>query len=186
SAPEPRLYHAFFVIINQFHRHPDRLITLVESQALIQHRYDLIEGSKQHQSFGKCGDPRKPPEIAGIFSAHRIHALPLSFPGNGTSQMILAYAYPFRYCRRRNRFAGFHKLFYFPEYPGMTDGRTTNHNAVNAVPVFVVKRFLRTVDVAIAENGDMYARIVFHLPDQLPVGDTFIHLAAGTAVNGKR
>ena len=40
-------------------------------------------------------------------------------------------------------------------------------------------------DVAVADDGDVYARIPLHLADESPVGLTCVHLCAGTTVDGQ-
>src|ERR1044071_3604980 len=76
-------------------------------------------------------------------------------------------------------------MFYLPEYPGVADCSTPYHNAINTIPVAVVQRFLGAVNIAVSEDGYVYAGIIFYFGYQCPVGFTFVHLAACTSMNGK-
>src|SRR4051812_24574515 len=77
-------------------------------------------------------------------------------------------------------------MFDLLEDPGVTDGRTANHNAINSVPVFVFNCFLGRVYITISENGNLYPRVFFYACNMRPVGRAFIKLAPGSAMNRKR
>ena len=75
--------------------------------------------------------------------------------------------------------------FLTTEYPRTAEGRSANHHSVDAVcvegPVSIVQR----LDVAIANDRDMDARITLYLTDKRPVGIARVHLTAGATMNGQ-
>jgi len=73
-------------------------------------------------------------------------------------------------------FTGPDKMFDFVKYPWIPDGRSSDHNSVNAKPVFVFFCLLGRVDVTIAKNRDPDPWIVFNPCDQGPVGIAFVEL----------
>src|ERR1700761_8494417 len=85
----------------------------------------------------------------------------------------------------RMKLSGFLKMLYLAKYPGITDRRTTDHDPVHTIPVPVFQRPFRTVDIAVAEDGDMNAGIVLHFCDQRPVRVALVHLIARTSVDGQ-
>ena len=71
------------------------------------------------------------------------------------------------------------------EYPGAAEGGTANHDSINAVGVKGTVGIAERLDVAIADDGYMDARIPFDFTYQRPVGLTRVHLASGSSVNGQ-
>ena len=84
-----------------------------------------------------------------------------------------------------HQFSGMQVVFNLPKNPGIANGCATNHDAIYAIPVFIFQRFLWTINISIAKNGNMDAGIIFYFGNQRPVGLTFIHLRAGAAMDGK-
>src|SRR5690606_19595058 len=70
-------------------------------------------------------------------------------------------------------------MFDLSEYPGITDSGPADHDTVYPVTVFVFHCFLRTVYIAVSEDGYMNAWVVFYFSDKCPVGIALIHLATG-------
>src|SRR5665213_1263674 len=92
--------------------------------------------------------------------------------------------YPFGDSRFFQVLAGVKVMFYFAEYPGITDGRPADHHPVNAKLHAPHRGLFRRIDIAVPKNGDMYPRISFDLAYQRPVGNAFIHLRTRTAMDG--
>src|SRR5579872_5872361 len=97
--------------------------------------------------------------------------------------MRAANLYAFGNCGFFKEFAGVKKMFYFAENPGIPDGCAANHHAINAEFHAPGGCFLWRIDVTITKNGDINSRISFDLAYQSPVGNAFIHLRTGAAVN---
>ena len=74
-------------------------------------------------------------------------------------------------------------MFYLPEYPWITNSCTADHDTINPITIFIFQCFLRAVNIAITENWDVNAWVVFYFGDQRPVGLAFIQLASCAAMN---
>ena len=78
--------------------------------------------------------------------------------------MRAAYLHAFFHRGSGKQGAGLHVVFYFAEYPWITDGGPADHDAVHAITVFVFQRFLRAVYISVPKDwtsqSDHYA---FHL-----------------------
>src|SRR5690242_10226068 len=96
--------------------------------------------------------------------------------------MLADNIYPLLKCWCSKLFAGLYIMLYFIKYPGITDGRTAYHNAINAITVLIFQRLLCTVNIPITKNGYLYAWVVFHFCNQCPVSFSFIHLHSCTAM----
>ena len=72
------------------------------------------------------------------------------------------------------------------EYPRTAERGATYHHRIHAVAVERVARLLGRADVAVADDGDVYARVALHLADERPVGVARVHLCARSAVYGER
>src|SRR5689334_5025224 len=83
-------------------------------------------------------------------------------------------------------FAGLNKMLDLIKYPGITDRCTTDHYAIYTVPVFIFERFFGGINISIAEDRDLNARVVFHFRDQCPVRLAFVKLRPGPAMNCQR
>src|ERR1700761_5569117 len=87
-------------------------------------------------------------------------------------------------CGFFKEFAGIEKMFDLAEYPGVPDSRPAYHHAVHTKFHPPGRGLLWRVDIAVAKNGDFYARIALDLADQRPIGNAFIHLRTRAAVDG--
>ena len=76
-------------------------------------------------------------------------------------------------------------FIYLLEYPRASKCGTSNHYGIDTIAVERLLGLPGAGDVAIADDGDMYARIVLHLAYERPVGLTSIHLAARAPVDGE-
>src|SRR5574344_816738 len=74
---------------------------------------------------------------------------------------------------------------YLRDYPGTTECGPAHHDGIYAIAFKGRFGFLRGGDVAIADDGDMDARIALHLADERPVGFAGVHLCTGSAVDGE-
>ena len=86
---------------------------------------------------------------------------------------------------RGKLFARLQVMLHFLEYPRPSEAGTAYHDGVHAVALEALEGTLRGGDVAVADDGDVYARILLHLADEGPVGFARVHLRAGTAVDGQ-
>ena len=77
-------------------------------------------------------------------------------------------------------------MLHLLEDPRTAKAGSANHDTIHAVAVKAFARTLGGGDVAIADDGDVHAWIVFHLANQGPVGLTGVHLRASAAMNGQR
>ena len=69
-------------------------------------------------------------------------------------------------------------MFDVPEDPGIADGATADHDAIHPVLIAVGFGFFRTIDVAIAKNGDLDVRVLFDFLDVGPISGAFVLLFA--------
>ncbi len=116
--------------------------------------------------------------------AHFVNANKGAFPFNTFLQMLAYHSHAFINRRWLQHFTRFKIMFNLPEYPWITDRRAANHNAIHTVTVFIFHCLLRAVNIAITENRNGNARVIFHFPDQGPVSLSFVHLHARAAMNG--
>ena len=72
------------------------------------------------------------------------------------------------------------------EEPRLTEGGAAYHDGIYAILVEGTVGISQRLDVAIADDGDMDARILLYLANQRPVGLTGIHLAARATMDGQR
>lgn len=72
------------------------------------------------------------------------------------------------------------------EYPWAAEGGASYHDGIHSVAVEGVACLLGSADVAVADDGDVYARIALHLAYQRPVGFARVHLGTCASVNGER
>ena len=72
------------------------------------------------------------------------------------------------------------------EYPRASEGGATHHHRVYAIALKRRLCLLRRGDIAVADDGYMYARVALHLADERPVRLTSVHLRTCSAVYGER
>ena len=72
------------------------------------------------------------------------------------------------------------------EYPWAAEGGASYHYGIHTVAVEGIAGLLGSADVAVADNGDVDARIALHLAYQRPVGIARVHLCPCASVNGER
>src|SRR4051812_41316552 len=80
--------------------------------------------------------------------------------------------------------AGGKKMFYFPEYPWITNGSTAYHHAIGTVFQPPISRFFGRIDVTITKNRDLHTRVFLDVAYERPVGFALVHLCTGTAMYG--
>ena len=76
-------------------------------------------------------------------------------------------------------------LFMAVENPRTAEGGSANHHRIYAVALEGKLGFLWSRNIAVTDDRNMDAGIVFHLSDEAPVGFTRVHLASGSAVDGE-
>ena len=74
----------------------------------------------------------------------------------------------------------------FLENPWAAESGTPHHDGIHPVAVETLTGTFGRGYVAIADDGNRHARIVFHLADERPVRFAGVHLRPGTAVYGQR
>src|SRR5690606_11238552 len=119
-----------------------------------------------------------PLKIIGVMPAHFQYTQALSFPLNRAEQMFARSIHPFLKSRNGQQFAGLIIMFYLAENPWVANARPANHDSIHSVAVFVLHRFLGSVDIAIAKHRNLHAWVVAYFGDQAPVGLAFVHLGA--------
>ena len=76
---------------------------------------------------------------------------------------------------------------FFPaEYPGTAEGGAPYHHSIHPIGVEGSVGIRQRLDVAIADDGDVDARIPLHLTDECPVGVARVHLCSCASVDGQR
>ena len=75
--------------------------------------------------------------------------------------------------------------FLTTEYPRTSEGGATNHDGIDAIGVESLVGIVQRLDVAIANDGDMDARIALYFTDEGPIGIAGVHLTAGATMNGQ-
>ena len=99
--------------------------------------------------------------------------------------MFFSDPYSFCHIGRDKRLAIFNKMFDLIKDPWIANSSTTDHDPVNTIAVFIFQRFLRRIDVAVTENGNLDARIFFILPIRSsPL--SLCTTAAGAAMDSER
>ena len=73
----------------------------------------------------------------------------------------------------------------FLEYPRTAKGGATHHDRIYTILFKTAECICTGGDVAIANNGDVHARIALHFANQRPIGFSCVHLATCTTVNGQ-
>src|SRR5216684_3006673 len=106
-------------------------------------------------------------------------------PIHGLAQVQPADGQPLLQGRRRMQPAHLPQMADLPEYPGIPDGSATNHDAIHSITVFIFQCLLRTVDIPVSKDGDLYTGVIFYFPDEGPVCPAFIKLVACPAMYGE-
>ena len=70
------------------------------------------------------------------------------------------------------------------EDPRPTKGGAADHAGIHTIVLESAAHVFAGRQVAIADDGYVYARIAFDFADQAPIGFALIHLCAGAAVDG--
>ena len=116
-------------------------------------------------------------------SAHLEDAARRSFQRQRKPELPFRKRDPLSHAQRRKQFACREIVFDFLEDPWMPEGRPRHHDTVNAVAVEGFFCQLRRSDIPVPDDRNMHARVVFHFPDQCPVGFSLVELAAGPAMD---
>ena len=77
-------------------------------------------------------------------------------------------------------------IAYLFEDPRTAKGGAAHHDGIHAIAFEGRLGLLGRGDVAVADDGDVDARVALHLANQGPVGLAGVHLCAGAAVDGQR
>src|SRR3546814_7287876 len=83
-------------------------------------------------------------------------------------------------------FAGFEVMADFPEDPGVSNGGTTDHDAVHLVCNPPCRRFFYRVYIAVPENGNTDQGGAPDFPDECPVGRDVVQMGTGEEGEGER
>lgn len=124
-------------------------------------------------------------EVVGVVTTHFENADDRPLPFYGTKQVVANGARPLLDGWRGKMLTGCKEMFDLVEDPGIADGGPADHDAVDAVAIFVCKGFFGRIDVSITEDRNMNAGILFHFCNEGPVGFAFVKLGARAAVNGE-
>ena len=81
-------------------------------------------------------------------------------------------------------FAGFYIMLHFFEYPGASEAGTSDHDGIYPIEVKTFFGTLRCGYISIADDRNMYARILLYLAYQGPIRFTGIHLCTCASVDG--
>ena len=119
-------------------------------------------------------------------AAHFEDAHVFAFDFQRFSQVLLGDLHPLADRWLGQHFARGKVVFHLAEYPRAPVGRAADHHAVHAVAVEHFGRFRPRIHIAVADDRDMYPRIVLHLADQRPVGFAAVHLGPCAAVYRER
>ena len=76
-------------------------------------------------------------------------------------------------------------MFHFAENPGTAYAASTDHNGIHSILFETLFTDFGGSDIAITDDRDLHAGILFYLADQCPVCLSGIHLCSGTSVDGK-
>src|SRR5690606_2805721 len=87
------------------------------------------------------------------------------------------------YCRWWQQLSRREIMLHLLEEPWVTDGRTSNHNAIYSVFITIFQSLLRGIDIPITKNWNFDTRIILHLGNQRPIGLALVHLHSGAPVN---
>lgn len=88
-------------------------------------------------------------------------------------------------CERRVFGTAVEQVAHLLEYPWAAEGGASYHHGINAIAVEGVACLLGSADVAVADDGDVYARVALHLAYQRPVGIARVHLCTCASVYGQ-
>src|SRR5258708_12583231 len=91
-------------------------------------------------------------------------------------QVPLADSHPFLHRRRRQPFSGSDIMPDLPEDPGVPDGCAPDHDPIHPITILVFQRLLRTIDIPVAEDGNMDPGIILHLPNHRPLPFSLLQL----------
>ena len=101
-------------------------------------------------------------------------------------QLFLQYVYLFIDVKRRIVRFSVEIVTHLFKDPGLPKRCPANHDSIYAKTLESLFGFLRRSNVAIANDRNVDARIVFHLANQRPISISGVHLTACAAVNGQR
>src|SRR4051812_11788854 len=117
---------------------------------------------------------------------HLVDTNDRTFPCNRLPKVTFTYCHSFFHSRRSKVFPALHIMMNLTKDPGIPDSSTTDHNTVYPIPVPVFHRFLRTVNISITKDRDLYTRIIFDFRNKRPVCFALVHLAPRSSMDGKR
>jgi len=76
-------------------------------------------------------------------------------------------------------------MFGMAKKPGFPNGCTANHNSVHSIAIKGLFGFYGRRNIPIPYDGDFHSWIVPDLPDECPVGRSFVHLGPCPSMDGE-
>ena len=101
-------------------------------------------------------------------------------------QLFLQDVYLFIDVKRRIVRFSIQIVAHFFKDPGLSKGCPANHDSIYAKTLESQFGFLGRSNVAVANDRNVDARIVFHLANQRPISISGVHLTARAAMDGQR
>ena len=142
---------------------------------------DLVEGGGVDHRDAELFEGGQAFEVSAIVFAHLEHSGVLAFELDSGHQMSAAHLHTLGHSDFAFLLAPQQALGLL-EYPGVADCPAAYENAIHTIAATGFHGLLWSGDVAVAENRDMHAGIVFYLADEGPVGGALIHLGLGASV----
>src|SRR5690606_41650771 len=87
---------------------------------------------------------------------------------------------------RRQMSPGLHVMLNLVEYPGVSNGRSANHDPIHAMSVTIFNCFFRRIDIPVSKYGNCNSWVFLDFANQGPISLTLIHLHSGSSVHGQR
>src|SRR5690554_7740520 len=162
----------------------DKAMVAEQFQNFIKSLEYILGGITSHHFYAVWFEVGYAFKIIGIMTAGFKNTQFFTFPINGHLQMSSGSIYAFLHGWWRQMFSGFNKVFHFFKKPRITNTRPANHRTVQPVFIAHFNGAFWGVDIAISKNRNVHSGIVFYFGNQRPIGISFIHLNACSAVNG--
>ena len=150
---------------------------------------DLIAGISTEKGYAvllEVGEPFEDGRSSEMAAAmHDAFAL-IAYPLDRTLYMFLKDIYHPTHLTWSHTLSMFKIITDIFEDPRAPKRSTTNHHGIYAILLEALFGALGSGDIAIADDGDMNARIAFNLSYEGPVGFAGVHLAAGATMDSER
>src|SRR5688572_15706366 len=111
-------------------------------------------------------------------SAHFKNAKSVSFPPQRKFDVLFCCPHPLSHRGWRELLAVLHVMFNLVEDPRIANSSASNHNAIDAILVFIFDSLFGGINIPVTEYWNMHPRVFFDLGNQTPVSRSLIHLNA--------